>query len=87
MTIRNLDALFKPDAVALICGGGGSEEVIARNLMSGGFPGPVLPGDAKRNALAGAPPLPVLSRARTSLACRCRRRWPSSPDRCGKPPR
>jgi len=54
MTIRNLDALFKPDAVALICGGGGSEEVIARNLMSGGFQGPIMPVDAKRNALAGA---------------------------------
>ena len=27
MTIRNLDALFKPDAVALICGGGGSESL------------------------------------------------------------
>lgn len=54
MTIRNLDALFKPDAVALICGGGGGEEIIARNLMSGGFKGPIMPVDAKREALAGA---------------------------------
>ena len=57
MTIRNLDALFKPDTVALICGGGGGgggEEIIARNLMSSGFKGPIMPVDAKRNALAGA---------------------------------
>jgi acetyltransferase len=54
MTIRNLDALFKPDAVALICGGGGGEEIIARNLMSGGFQGPIMPVDPKREALAGA---------------------------------
>jgi acetyltransferase len=54
MTIRNLDALFKPDTVALICGGGDREEIIARNLMSGGFKGPIMPVDAKRWALAGA---------------------------------
>ena len=54
MTIRNLDALFKPDTIALICGGGDSEEIIARNLMSGGFKGPIMPVDPKREALAGA---------------------------------
>ena len=56
MTIRNLDALFKPDAIALI--GGASdhnhEELIARNLMSGGFKGPIMPVDPSRGALAGA---------------------------------
>ncbi|MDG4551835.1 MAG: bifunctional acetate--CoA ligase family protein/GNAT family N-acetyltransferase [Candidatus Contendobacter sp.] len=54
MTIRNLDALFKPDTVALICSGGHNEEIIARNLMSGGFKGPIMPVDAQRKALAGA---------------------------------
>ncbi len=54
MTIRNLDALFKPDTIALICDGGDSEEIIARNLMSGGFKGPIMPVDPKRGALAGA---------------------------------
>ncbi len=54
MTIRNLDALFKPDTIALICGGGDSEEIIARNLMSSGFMGPIMPVDSERQALAGA---------------------------------
>jgi acetyltransferase len=54
MTIRNLDALFKPDTVALICNGGQGEEIIARNLMGGGFKGPIMPVDAQRKALAGA---------------------------------
>lgn len=54
MTIRNLDALFKPDTVALIGSGDDSEEIIARNLMSGGFRGPIMPVDPKRWALAGA---------------------------------
>jgi acetyltransferase len=54
MTVRNLDALFKPDSIALICGGSDSEVIIARNLMNGGFQGPVLPVDATRHALEGA---------------------------------
>ncbi len=54
MTIRNLDALFKPDTIALICGGGDRELIIARNLMCGGFQGPIMPVDAKRWALEGA---------------------------------
>jgi len=54
MTIRNLDALFKPNAIALICGGDDRELIIARNLMGGGFQGPIMPVDAKRWALEGA---------------------------------
>ncbi|MEZ5580440.1 MAG: acetate--CoA ligase family protein [Candidatus Competibacteraceae bacterium] len=54
MTIRNLDYLFKPDTIALICGGGDSETIIIRNLMNGGFTGPIMPVDTKRWALAGA---------------------------------
>ncbi|MDG4606172.1 MAG: CoA-binding protein, partial [Candidatus Contendobacter sp.] len=54
MTIRNLDFLFKPDTIALICGSGATEINIARNLMSGGFKGPILPVDPDRWALEGA---------------------------------
>ncbi|MBE2293778.1 MAG: GNAT family N-acetyltransferase [Phycisphaerales bacterium] len=54
MTIRNLNYLFKPDTIALICGGGDSETIIVRNLMNGGFSGPIMPVDPKRGALAGA---------------------------------
>ncbi len=54
MTIRNLDSLFKPDKIALICGGGNRDEIIAHNLMSGGFKGPIMPVDPKRWALEGA---------------------------------
>jgi acetyltransferase len=54
MTIRNLDSPFKPDKIALICGGGDRDEIIAHNLMSGGFKGPIMPVDSKRWALEGA---------------------------------
>ncbi|MBL8259522.1 MAG: bifunctional acetate--CoA ligase family protein/GNAT family N-acetyltransferase [Candidatus Competibacteraceae bacterium] len=54
MTIRNLDYLFKPDAIALIADGGESEVLIARNLMKSGFKGPIMPVDPKRDALEGA---------------------------------
>ena len=54
MTIRNLDSLFKPDKIALICGGGDHDERIAHNLMTGGFKGPIMPVDPERWALEGA---------------------------------
>ena len=54
MTIRNLDYLFKPHAIALIGDGGDSEVLIARNLMKSGFKGPIMPVDPKRFALEGA---------------------------------
>ncbi len=58
MTIRNLDALFRPDVIALICGDGDSdsdsESIIAHNLMSSGFQGPIIPVASKRWALAGS---------------------------------
>ncbi|HRD67598.1 MAG TPA: acetate--CoA ligase family protein [Candidatus Competibacter sp.] len=53
MTIRNLDALFKPDAIALV-GGSDSDAIIARNLMKSGFKGPIMPVDSARWALEGA---------------------------------
>ncbi len=53
MTIRNLDYLFKPDTIALIGNGCAAETLIARNLMNGGFKGPVMPVDSTRRALEG----------------------------------
>jgi acetyltransferase len=46
MSTRNLDALFRPEAIALIGASnraGSVGEVIARNLLQAGFAGPVLP--------------------------------------------
>ena len=56
MTIRNLDALFKPRAIALI--GGSRREaslgaVLARNLFNGGFQGPILPVHRSHESLEG----------------------------------
>lgn len=56
MTIRNLDALFHPNSVALI---GASNRrhsvgaVIAENLRQGGFDGPILPVNPKHKSVAG----------------------------------
>ena len=56
MTTRNLDALFRPNSIALI---GASNRphsigaVIAENLREGGFEGPILPVNPKHNAVAG----------------------------------
>ncbi len=54
MAVYNLDALFQPDAIALLCSGSASEVIIARNLMNAGFQGPVMPVAATRRALEGA---------------------------------
>ncbi len=54
MTVRNLDALFNPRSIALIGAGGEAEDLLAHNLMQGGFQGPVIPVDATRHALHGA---------------------------------
>lgn len=56
MTIRNLDAVFRPESVALI---GASNRphsvgaVIAKNLREGGFEGPVLPVNPNYKSVAG----------------------------------
>lgn len=56
MTIRNLDALFAPKSIALI---GASNtpssvgNVLARNLLSGGFLGPVMPVNPHETTIAG----------------------------------
>jgi acetyltransferase len=68
MSIRNLEFLFKPTSVAVI---GASNRprrigsVVVRNLLTGGFSGPVLPVNPKYEAVAGVlayrdiPSLPV----------------------------
>lgn len=61
MTVRNLDAVFAPKSVALI---GASVRpnsvgaVVARNLMSMGFEGPVMPVNPKHRWVMGAPCYP-----------------------------
>ena len=56
MSIRNLDAVFRPTSVALI---GASNRpnsignVLARNLTAGSFAGPVLPVNPKHRSVAG----------------------------------
>lgn len=56
MSIRNLDAIFKPRAVALI---GATPRphavgfVTAENLLAGGFEGPIMPVNPKHRAVGG----------------------------------
>lgn len=56
MTVRNLGALFAPRSVAVI--GASTRErsvgaVVMRNLLRGGFAGPVMPVNPKHEAVAG----------------------------------
>ncbi|MGB8273983.1 MAG: bifunctional acetate--CoA ligase family protein/GNAT family N-acetyltransferase [Alphaproteobacteria bacterium] len=56
MTIRNLDYLLKPKSVALIGASktpGTVGAVVARNLFSAGFDGPVMPVNPKHRAIEG----------------------------------
>ncbi len=63
MTIRHLDALFKPSSIALV---GASDEpgsigaVLAANLLSGAFKGPVLPVNPRHRRIAGVEVYPDL---------------------------
>ncbi|MBM3559026.1 MAG: hypothetical protein FJX53_03890 [Alphaproteobacteria bacterium] len=56
MTVRNLDRLFRPKSVALI---GASRrpravgQVVARNLLRGGFAGAVIPVNPHEQAIEG----------------------------------
>src|SRR5581483_10612923 len=56
MSTRNLDRFFKPRSIALI---GASRRdhsvgaVVASNLMSGGFEGPILPVNPHETAIGG----------------------------------
>ncbi|GAB4362360.1 MAG: bifunctional acetate--CoA ligase family protein/GNAT family N-acetyltransferase [Kiloniellaceae bacterium] len=56
MSIRNLDALFKPRSIALVGGSrrdGSLGAVLARNLFKGGFEGPILPVHPRHESLEG----------------------------------
>lgn len=56
MTIRNLDHLFNPKSVALIGASkrpGSVGRVLARNLLSMGFDGPVMPVNPKHQSIGG----------------------------------
>ncbi|HWU26955.1 MAG TPA: acetate--CoA ligase family protein, partial [Rhizomicrobium sp.] len=65
MSIRNLDAFFRPKAVALI---GASTRpnaighVIAQNLMAAGFEGPVMPVNPNHSAVGGVLCYPDIAR-------------------------
>ncbi len=64
MTIRNLNALFQPRSVALI---GASKRphsvgaVIARNLLRGGFDGPIMPVNPKHRSIEGVLTYPSIA--------------------------
>lgn len=56
MSIRNLEFIFRPRSVAVI--GASTREhsvgnVVARNLLSGGFAGPIMPVNPRHEAVAG----------------------------------
>ncbi len=56
MTVRNLDFLFHPRAVAVVAEGGHPgcyADVVLRNLEGGGFKGPILRARAKKQSLFG----------------------------------
>ncbi len=56
MSIYNLDALFRPSSVAVIGASrtpGRVGSVIMRNLVQGGFAGPILPVNPKHEAVRG----------------------------------
>lgn len=56
MTIRNLDFIFRPSSVALV---GASKRpnsvgaVLTRNLLRGGFDGPIMPVNPRHRSIAG----------------------------------
>jgi acetyltransferase len=56
MTIRNLNRLFRPQSVAVVGATnrpGAVGNIVMRNILSGGFAGPVMPVNPKYEAVAG----------------------------------
>ncbi|ABI56390.1 GNAT family N-acetyltransferase [Alkalilimnicola ehrlichii MLHE-1] len=53
MTVRNLEHLFQPRAIALIGTGGDTDSLLLRNLVGAGFRGPVMPVMPGKRALHG----------------------------------
>lgn len=64
MSVRNLDFLFRPRSVAVIGASnrpGSVGATVFRNLLSGGFDGPIMPVNPKRTAIAGVLAYPDVS--------------------------
>ena len=56
MSIRHLEALFQPGAVAVVGASdrpGSVGAVVLRNLLQGGFSGPVWPVNARHDRVGG----------------------------------
>ncbi|MBC8338252.1 MAG: bifunctional acetate--CoA ligase family protein/GNAT family N-acetyltransferase [Alphaproteobacteria bacterium] len=56
MTVRHLDKLFRPESVAVIGASnrpGAVGTVVMRNLLEGGFSGPIMPVNPKHKSVAG----------------------------------
>jgi len=65
MTIRNLDAVLKPASIAVVgatARPGAVAEVLTRNLLSGGFRGPIHLVSAGESEIAGRPVLADIDR-------------------------
>ncbi|WP_343715700.1 GNAT family N-acetyltransferase [Inquilinus sp.] len=60
MSVRNLDALFRPASIALIADGPVGA-VLARNLFAGGFDGPVMPVTPGARSVGSALAYPTIS--------------------------
>ena len=64
MSVRNLEHLFHPQSVAVI---GASEKLhsvgatVLRNLLDGGFAGPIMPVNPKHDVLAGLKVYPTVA--------------------------
>lgn len=61
MSIRNLDLIFKPKSVAVIGASDDAAKVgctVLRNLIGGGFAGPLFPVNARRSSVQGLPAFP-----------------------------
>src|ERR1700761_7961374 len=64
MSVRNLARLFKPRSIALIGGDAAPRSIgatAARNLLRGGFDGPIMPVDPGRAAIESVLTYPDLA--------------------------
>ena len=64
MTVRNLEALFKPRSIAIVGASrrpGSVGAVLARNLFNAGFDGPIMPVNPKHEAIEGVLCYPDIS--------------------------
>ncbi len=64
MTVRNLDALFRPRSIAVVGASNRDDTVgavVVRNLLGGGFEGPVMPVSSESQAVAGVLAYPEIA--------------------------